>query len=108
MAKQFKPEDYFWCPDDKDGYLLLKCGAQPFKSGDDGVECFKVDGSSESIRLTAAQTTLAEATDPSSRESIDDMVKLGDLKEASILHNLRERFKVDDIYTKIGTILVSV
>jgi myosin heavy subunit len=35
-------------------------------------------------------------------------VQLADLREASILHNLRERFAGGDIYTKIGTILVSV
>jgi len=39
---------------------------------------------------------------------VEDMVKLADLKEASILHNLRERFSQGDIYTKIGSILVSV
>src|SRR5690242_10667287 len=106
MAKQFKQDDYFWAPDEKDGFLLLKCGSKPFKTGDDGVQALTFEG--QQVILSSAQTTLAEATDPSSREAIEDMVKLGDLKEASILHNLRERFRRDDIYTKIGTILVSV
>ena len=36
------------------------------------------------------------------------MVALNDLNEASILHNLRMRFKKDKCYTDVGTILVSV
>ena len=39
---------------------------------------------------------------------LDDMVKMEDVNEATILHNVRMRFKEDLIYTNIGTILVSV
>ena len=106
MANQIKPGDYFWCPDEHEGFLLLRCGAKPFKAGDDGVQALTLDGAQ--IVISSAQTSQVEGTDPSSQEAIEDMVKLGDLKEASILHNLRERFRRDDIYTKIGTILVSV
>ena len=44
----------------------------------------------------------------SSLTPVRDMVCLGDLNEASILHNLRARFRLDLIYTFIGPILVSV
>ena len=37
----------------------------------------------------------------------DDMVNLGDLHEAALLHNLRIRFFADDIFTHIGPILVA-
>jgi len=37
-----------------------------------------------------------------------DMVRMGDVNEATILHNLRMRFMEDIIYTNIGTILVSI
>ena len=36
------------------------------------------------------------------------MVRMGDVNEATILHNLRARFVEDVVYTNIGTILVSI
>ena len=36
------------------------------------------------------------------------MVRMGDVNEATILHNLRARFVEDTVYTNIGTILVSI
>lgn len=36
------------------------------------------------------------------------MVRMGDVNEATILHNLRMRFAEDLIYTNIGSILVSI
>lgn len=36
------------------------------------------------------------------------MVRMGDVNEATILHNLRARFIQDVVYTNIGTILVSI
>ena len=44
----------------------------------------------------------------SSLKPVRDMVRLGDLNEAAILHNLRARYSTDLIYTFIGPILVSV
>ena len=38
----------------------------------------------------------------------EDMVKMEEVNDATILHNLRHRFKIGDIYTKIGPILVSI
>ncbi|XP_074857772.1 unconventional myosin-X-like [Carettochelys insculpta] len=41
-------------------------------------------------------------------EGVEDMSKLSDLHEAAILLNLHQRYKLDHIYTNIGSILVSV
>ena len=38
----------------------------------------------------------------------EDLVLVDNMNEGLIIHNLRERFKQDKIYTNIGTILVSV
>ena len=38
----------------------------------------------------------------------EDLVLVDDMNEGLILHNLRERYKLNEIYTNIGTILVSI
>ncbi len=38
----------------------------------------------------------------------EDLVQMDDINEPMINHNLRRRFMEDNIYTAIGTILVSV
>ena len=39
---------------------------------------------------------------------VDNLIRLNDLMEPAILHNLRIRFKEDNIYTYISSILISV
>ena len=39
---------------------------------------------------------------------IDNLIKLNDLNECALLHNLRLRFKEDVIYTYVSSILISV
>ena len=46
--------------------------------------------------------------DPASLDTYDNMVKLNDLNEPVILHNLRQRFKKDIIYTYVSSILIAV
>lgn len=41
-------------------------------------------------------------------EDFDDMVKMEDVNEATILHNLKLRFSTSRIYTGIGDVLVSL
>ena len=38
----------------------------------------------------------------------DDLVKMDDINEATILYNLRRRFLRDKSYTNLGTILIAV
>jgi len=42
------------------------------------------------------------------RSGVDDMTLLSDVKEASIVDNLRKRFADDWIFTYIGPVLISV
>ncbi|XP_076448222.1 unconventional myosin-XV-like isoform X2 [Babylonia areolata] len=46
--------------------------------------------------------------DREAEEGIEDMINLGVLNEASILHNLKTRYGRNHIYTYIGSILVAV
>ena len=57
-----------------------------------------VDADSEELKVV----------DPQCLESIENMVLLNDLNNASLLHNLRIRFKANNIYTNVGAILVAV
>lgn len=59
-------------------------------------------------QLSSSQTKQIERMDPDSSKSIENMVNLRSLSEASILHNLRLRFAENKIYTSVGSILVSV
>jgi len=56
----------------------------------------------------AVSTGLFMPMDEANLAPADDMVKLGDLHDAAMLHNLRLRFYNDDIFTYIGPILVAL
>jgi hypothetical protein len=63
----------------------------------------------QEIRLTGAETKdLADCNPEVLDPKIDDLIAISDLNEASMLHNLRIRFKNDAIYTYVSSILVAL
>lgn len=63
---------------------------------------------SQSRKLAAKDTTNVKPCDPVALGSFENMVKLNDLNEPTILNNLRNRYKKYEIYTYVGTILIAV
>ena len=92
------PEDEQWCwiKHDVEGYVLARMVAD----NPDGSATVQTNGSTHVAApaqrgpLVAAPATLSEG--------YSDMVKMVQVDEASILHNLKLRFDADKIYTNIG------
>ena len=57
----------------------------------------------QTILLDEKKSALTLPMHVESLKSIDDMVMLRILNNASILHNLKLRFRLDEIYTAVGT-----
>ena len=104
MAVSFEAGTWVWCPDEEDLFLPGQVQVT-FKRGEPGQAKF-ADG--EEKNITAKESAELLVCDAQSLESIENMVQLNDLNNASILHNLRLRFQQDVIYTSVGAILVSV
>ena len=105
MAAVHNAGSWVFITDDDDAYVPVR------------VKDTFQEGSSASVLIEGALTKLgAKETksgnvlrmDDQSLEPIENMVQLKELNEASILHNLRLRFERNDIYTTVGSILVSV
>ncbi|XP_067914530.1 unconventional myosin-X [Heterodontus francisci] len=74
-----------------------------------GVINFTTDyGQVYTYKLNALTREKVVAMHPTSIEGVEDMATLAELHEGAIMHNLHIRYKQDNIYTYIGSILVSV
>ena len=63
------------------------------------------DGTLHKITDSSKLTAL---TAPDDYVGLDDVLHLPHVTEASLLHTLRTRYKMDDIYTSAGPILISI
>jgi len=62
----------------------------------------------QTYKLSASDSKSATPVEEKSLADYDNLIQLSNLNEALILHNLRERFIQDKIYTYISSILVAV
>ncbi|XP_067470936.1 unconventional myosin-X [Thunnus thynnus] len=64
----------------------------------------------ETLYLQQAEVTRERvyAMHQTSIDGVEDMSSLAELHEAAIMHNLYQRYKKDNIYTNIGSILAAV
>ncbi|XP_057601473.1 unconventional myosin-VIIb isoform X2 [Hippopotamus amphibius kiboko] len=65
---------------------------------DEGKECW----------IQAEDSGILSPMHPNSAQGVDDMIRLGDLNEAGMVHNLLIRYQQHKIYTYTGSILVAV
>lgn len=91
---------YVWLPDKDDAYLAARL-----------IESNKVElVNDKSVRtlfsdeLAGLQPLDEQVLDP----ELSNLIKLNTLHEAAILHVLRQRFKRDEIYTAVSSILIAV
>ncbi|KAH9253514.1 hypothetical protein BASA81_008561 [Batrachochytrium salamandrivorans] len=103
MATVFSFGSWVFMPDADDMYVPAKV-EEAFEMGKPG----KVSRNGHQVALTAQESKECIRMDEQSNTSVPNLVELKELNEASILHALRLRFKQDEIYTVVGTILVSV
>jgi myosin heavy subunit len=116
----FPEKSYVFVPEAEDMYVPAKV-LTTFKRGEKGnVEIVDIQTKAsqrndkdskkrtKNVTLTPDQSKGILPMDPESLLQMSNMVSLKQLNNGSILHNLRLRFMNDEIYTAIGTILVSV
>ncbi|CAK9003657.1 Myosin-I heavy chain (Class VII unconventional myosin) (DdMVII) (DdM7) [Durusdinium trenchii] len=102
---KFQKGSFVFVPDDDDMYVPAEVESE-FESGKAGAVKLVENGAR--VKLSSSQTKDVLPMDEQSLDPTADMVHLRQLDEASILYNLRLRYMQDEIYTNIGTILVSV
>ncbi|KAL0478619.1 hypothetical protein AKO1_008390 [Acrasis kona] len=93
-------ENLVWIPDAQDGFTVANVLAR-FKDALD----VEVQGSREKRQVKIKEV---EPMNPVSLDRVNDMSKLSHLNEPSVLHNLKQRYEADQIYTYSGLFLIAV
>ncbi|GAC99062.1 hypothetical protein PHSY_006659 [Pseudozyma hubeiensis SY62] len=98
-AAEFAAKKYVWIPDPNVGYL----SAWVIKEEGDQSLCALQDGSNRTV-----PTFELSKMNPPKFDKVEDIADLTFLNEASVVHNLRQRYFSSLIYTYSGLFLVAV
>uniref|UniRef100_A0A452V8S0 Unconventional myosin-X n=1 Tax=Ursus maritimus TaxID=29073 RepID=A0A452V8S0_URSMA len=90
-------------------YELLQGDKYTVNSCAEGVVVFRTDyGQVFTYKQSTITHQKVTAMHPMNEEGVDDMATLTELHGGSIMHNLYQRYKRNQIYTYIGSIIASV
>ncbi|KAJ1644397.1 class II myosin [Coemansia asiatica] len=96
----FTEKKWVWVPHDKDGYVA---GYVVKEEANDMVVVHLMSGRDVTVNINET-----EKVNPPKFEKVEDMADLGYLNEASVVHNLKQRYASNMIYTYSGLFLVAV
>ncbi|KAJ1771670.1 class II myosin [Coemansia sp. RSA 1843] len=96
----FTDKKWVWVPHEKEGYIA---GYVVKEEAGDMAVVHLMTGRDVSVNLTET-----EKVNPPKFEKVEDMADLGYLNEASVVHNLKQRYASNMIYTYSGLFLVAV
>ena len=102
------PAQYYFLPDGNELYVLAMFNADMSS----GLSKFYTVGGAQKRMLQVDKKNCIETSrvfaEASYAGSLDDLVNLGDLHVATILHTTRQRFAEHLIYTSLGQVLMAV
>nr|XP_021400072.1 unconventional myosin-VIIb [Lonchura striata domestica] len=102
----FRKGDHVWLDTQPNSEFNVPIGAV-VKESDSGRILLQDDEGKEHW-ITARNMHMVHLMHPSSVQGVEDMIRLGDLHEAGMVHNLLIRHQEHKIYTYTGSILVAV
>ncbi|KAL9845021.1 LOW QUALITY PROTEIN: unconventional myosin-VIIb-like [Geothlypis trichas] len=102
----FRKGDHVWLDTQSNSEFNVPIGAV-VKESDSGRILLEDDEGKEHW-ITARNMHMVQLMHPSSVQGVEDMICLGDLHEAGMVHNLLIRHQEHKIYTYTGSILVAV
>uniref|UniRef100_A0A915LXL0 Myosin head n=1 Tax=Meloidogyne javanica TaxID=6303 RepID=A0A915LXL0_MELJA len=107
-GKKFDPKRSVWIPDPEDGFIAaeIKSTVTPSLSKN-GAEMITVIINEKGIERKLAKEEV-QPRNPPKFEMSEDMAELTHLNEASVLHNLRQRYANTMIYTYSGLFCVAI
>jgi myosin heavy subunit len=106
MSSVFQVGEWVWIEEEKHCFLPVQVIEVPLMKGMVGV--VKTEGGEVLALEEDASARITPCNPQVMSSKVDNLIKLSDLTEAAILHNLRIRFDEDKIYTQVGSVLLAV
>lgn len=99
----FTDKKWVWVPHETEGYIAGYLVSEEEEQAGEMVAVHLMTGRDVSVNINHT-----EKVNPPKFEKVEDMADLGYLNEASVVHNLKQRYASNMIYTYSGLFLVAV